>query len=159
MHQLRIFAAAAAVCFSSAAINTQASTAGAPQRGTTASERLTVTGCVERADQLNPAGASTFGTTIDSMSFVLMKAEPSNTPDTPVAVGTSGSIGPLYRLDADADQLNPHVGQKVEVIGTRAGTTVDDAAAQAANAANPSSAHAPVLKVESIKVLAETCGR
>jgi len=77
-------------------------------------------------------------------------AEPSS------AVGTSGGIGPMYRLVGRPSDLNTHVGQKVEVIGTREVSDAANAAAQAANATNPSAANAPRVRVESIKLLAET---
>jgi hypothetical protein len=122
-------------------------TATTPQQQTTpkAPERITITGCVERADQM--ASAATLGTTIDSQSFVLI-----NIP-TSEAAGTSGGKGTEkgYRLDADAAKLNPHVGHKVEISGF-----VDEPAATNAAAA---SANGPKVKVETIKMIAETCGR
>ena len=121
-----------------------------PQTSTTTSEKITITGCVERADQMSSAGASTLGTTVDSLSFVLVDMPASG------AAGTSGVKGSAstdkgYRLDADVAKLNPHVGHKVEISGY-----VDEPAATngAANSVN-----GPKVKVESIKMIAETCGR
>src|SRR5437763_13900458 len=83
-----------------------------PQQQTTKQpEKITITGCVERADQV--AAPGTLGTTTDSLHFVLI-----NIPAP--AVGTSGSkpsarsMHKGYRLDGDAEKLNPHVGHKVE---------------------------------------------
>jgi hypothetical protein len=113
-------------------------------------EKITITGCVERADEV--ASPSTLGTTVDSLSFVLINM-PSSAP-----VGTSGvkgaSASPTekgYRLDADVAKLNPHVGHRVEISGY-----VDEPAATNAAA---SAANGPKVKVETIKMIAETCGR
>ena len=122
-----------------------------PKSSTTASsEKITVTGCVERADQMNGAG-TTVGTTIDSLHFVLV-----NMPTGPV--GTSGATGAAapamdkgYRLDGDVDALNEHVGHKVEITGF-----VD---APAATNGPATSVNGPMVKVQTIKMLSETCGR
>jgi len=134
-----------------AALAAQTTTQAAPQQRPTtkAPEKITITGCVERADQV--AGASTLGTTVDSLTFVLI------TPPAE-AVGTSGtkSAAPAtdkgYRLDADVAKLNPHVGHKVEISGF-----VDEPAAT--NGTGTAAANGPKVKVESIKMIAETCGR
>ena len=122
----------------------------APQPGAAKTpDKITITGCVERADQMQ--GATSVGTTTDSLHFVLL------TVPTGEAVGTSGapaarpSMDKGYRLDADPKQLNPHVGHKVEITGF-----VDQAAATNTAA---SSVNGPMVKVESVKMLAETCGR
>jgi hypothetical protein len=129
-----------------------------------------MTGCVERADQLMPAGGSVIGNTVDSLDFVLTHAELSGSPHsvTPAApVGTSGrdagtatdnGIGAMYKLDGETATINPHVGHHVEITGTRepSGT---GAKPPSANAVNPSAANAPMIKVESIRMLGETCAR
>jgi hypothetical protein len=118
---------------------------------------ITVTGCVERADQVS--ASVTAGTTVDSLSFVLIKATKGAAADSRTA-GTSGTkanaeIGSTYRLDADVATLNPHVGHKVEVTGTLdAG-----AATTAATAEPPSASNAPKLKVNRVKMVSETCAR
>jgi hypothetical protein len=89
---------------------------------------------------------------------MLIHADPGPADETK-AVGTSGTNpvarGNSYRLDADIKTLNPHVGHKVEVTGT-----VEAPAAPTAEAADPSSpAAASRLKVDRIKMVAETCAR
>ena len=116
---------------------------------------ITVTGCVERADQVS--GSVTAGTTVDSLSFVLIKATKSTGADSRT-VGTGGlpkgtETGSMYRLDADVSTLNPHVGHKVEVTGTLV------SAPKAASAEPSSAANAPKMKVDRVKMLSETCGR
>ena len=141
---LMLWLAAAAL-----AAQTQTTAASAQQQPSTAKapQKITITGCVERADQMR--GADTVGTTTDSMHFVLV------TIPTTEAVGTSGAARPSmdkgYRLDADEKQLNPHVGHKVEITGA-----VDEPAATTGAA---SSINGPMVKVQSVKMLSETCGR
>lgn len=127
------------------------------QTNRTVPGEVTLTGCVERADQMTAAGtAGTAGTTVDSLSFVLIHAAKGTAADLRTA-GTSGTKadtkGSVYRLDADIAKLNPHVGHKIEVTGT-----LD--AATAAGSADPSSAEAaPRLKVDGVKMVSETCDR
>jgi len=127
-------------------------------RGTASAERVTIVGCVERAEQLNPTAVAATGS-IDSQSFVLMRPDGINptAADAAKPTGTSGTAGPLYWLDAEPGQLNARVGQKVEVSGVRQGRAAD--ANQPANATNPTAINAPHLKVESLKMIAETCAR
>src|SRR5947207_7485542 len=74
---------------------------------------ITVTGCVERADQM---AAATAGTTVDSLSFMLIHAV-KGTAAQAQPIGTSGTkddvSGSAYHLDAEVTTLNPHVGHKV----------------------------------------------
>ena len=142
------------IWLAAAALAAQTSTATAQQNAPTkAPEKITITGCVERADQMaSSAGASALGTTVDSLSFVLITVPPASG-----AVATSGVKGSAesadkgYRLDADVAKLNPHVGHKVEISGY-----VDEPAATNASA---TSVNGPKVKVETIKMIAETCGR
>ena len=127
-------------------------TAATPQQqaSTKAPEKITITGCVERADQVSSPGASTLGTTVDSLSFVLRDMPPSGTAGTTGVKGNAAS-DKGYRLDADVAKLNPHVGHKVEITGF-----VDEPAATNGAA---TSVNGPKVKVDSIKMIAETCGR
>jgi len=134
-----------------AALAAQTTTATPQQQASTKGpEKITVTGCVERADEMASSGASTLGTTVDSLSFVLVNIPPSGTAGT-TGVKGNAAADKGYRLDADVAKLNPHVGHKVEITGY-----VDEPAATngAANSVN-----GPKVKVETIKMIAETCGR
>jgi hypothetical protein len=128
-------------------------TAATPQQQTPPKtpEKITISGCVERADQMTSAGASTLGTTVDSLSFVLVDVPSGATGTSGVKGNNSSATDKGYRLDADVAKLNPHVGHKVEISGY-----VDEPAATngAANSVN-----GPKVKVETIKMIAETCGR
>jgi hypothetical protein len=167
MTKIHLTGVAVATLFSATlAAQAQSPAAGAAQPSPGSADRVTVTGCIERADQMTSAG-SAVGTSVDSLDFVLIKAPESPaasaanaaTPaDRPGAVGTSGTAAPpMYRLQSDTEKLNPHVGHKVEVIGTRDATA--GSSAPSATAASPSAANAPRLHVESVKMLAESCGR
>lgn len=146
---------------------------GAPSRDQArAPEKLTMLGCVERADQFSPSGTpSAIATTADSQSFVLIKAEPPSPAGAGASdpVGTAGritagdavknaasAIGKVYKLEGLRETLNSHVGHKVEVVGT-----LDPAstAARPPDPQNPSAATSPVLVVESVKMIAEMCPR
>ena len=134
------------------------------------SSHVVMTGCVERADQLIPAGGTPVASTVDSLDFVLTHAELADNPHrvTPAPTGTSGAagraapkdngIGSMYKLDGRVDTLNPHVGHHVEITGMREASATE-ATPPSANAVNPSAANAPVIKVESVKMLGETCAR
>lgn len=139
------------------------SAVAAQQVNINAPSRITVSGCVERADQV--ATASPTGQTVDtdSLSFVLMRVTPgreSATAPAPVATsGASGSsqpaTGPAYWLDAAKDTLNSHVGHEVEVQGTVVtGVTSRPSGSEALSLAN-----APRLKVDAIKMIGDTCKR
>jgi hypothetical protein len=138
------------IWLAAAALSAQTA-AAAPQQTTSpkqSPQKITITGCVERADEMSAAG--TVGTTVDSLEFVLV-----DRPETAGTSGTKGASAPSmakgYRLDADVAKLNPHVGHKVEIGGY-----VDEPAATNGAAA---AANGPKVKVETIKMISETCGR
>jgi hypothetical protein len=135
-------------------------------------KKVTVLGCIERADQV--MSRENLATTVDSLDFVLMKADK---PDAAQPTGTAGAnaapadkekgFGIAYRLEGDIDTINPHVGHRVEVVGSVAaaapqggpGTTGAVGTAGRVPAGADVPADAPVLKVESVKMIASTCGR
>ena len=112
----------------------------------------------QRATRIGVDAPVTPGTTVDSLSFVLMKATRGTAEDSRTT-GTSGTkaapeTGSMYRLDADVSRLNPHVGHKVEVTGAL------DASATTATSVDPqTAANAPRVRVNAIKMISETCGR
>jgi hypothetical protein len=124
---------------------------------------ITVTGCVERADEV--AGNSAAAATVDSLSFVLIHAVKGPAAETPTATtGTTGAStsstkpiakGTMYRLDGDVRTLNPHVGHQVEITGSILAPTAT--AADSADAT--SAANAARMKVDQIKMVSDTCDR
>jgi hypothetical protein len=146
-----LFAGMALSC--AAALSAQSQVKSSADRDTT--KRVTVSGCVERADQITPNDSTT---TVDSLSFVLMKPMAEKTTGTAgtvtsdAAQAKTGTDPRLYRLDGTVDQLNSHVGQKVEIVGS-----VADAPTEPKGTMSP--ANVPRLKVESVKMLSATCPR
>ena len=137
--------------------------ANAQERSTKATDRptpaaITVTGCVDRADEHTAAG--TTGTTVDSLSFVLTHASrdgkaASSQPASAATKEATAETGSTYRLDGAVATLNPHVGHKVQVTGALEAST----AGTSGSTDQASAANAPRLKVESVKMVAETCAR
>jgi hypothetical protein len=126
----------------------------ASQSQSTAAKSITVTGCVQRAQQ-SPTGTSGRSTpSAMDPKFVLTNAAIS----TSGTAGTSGTAAPPstavaseYKLDSDESKLTAHVGHKVEISGT---------VEQPSRATQPpaaSAANAPTLKVETVKMVAATC--
>jgi hypothetical protein len=153
---LRVGTTAVAVCLAAVSLAAQTTpTAGSQtsrgKAGSKAGEKITISGCVERADQVAPA--TTPAATVDSLSFVLINAAP-QTAGTSGTAGTARSAASMdkgYRLDAEVGKLNPHVGHKVEIAGTVVEPATTNGAASAANG--------PKVKVDTIKMLSETCAR
>jgi hypothetical protein len=159
MRTRQFLSCAAAACVLSVSALAQTQPPPAPktvpdQKTANEANRVTVLGCVERADQMQSASATT---TVDSLSFVLIKP----TPAKPTGTSGSAEVGNdakaansdrMYRLDAPVDQLNPHVGHKVEITGTLADNATSPTGAG-------SSTNAPRLKVDTVKMLDATCAR
>jgi len=149
---IRIWIAAAAALAAAAPASAQAPAAAS----TAAAGKVTVVGCVERADQI--LSRDTLGTTVDSLSFVLIKAEEGKASDQPQPAAGQQREGKTYRLEGDTDTINRHVGHRVEITAlTPSGSTVGTSGRADTD---PSTVPPPpVLKVESVKLLSSTCGR
>jgi hypothetical protein len=147
--KFRVGLTAATMCLAGAGLlaQTATSTTALPQNESKAPDKITITGCVERADR--KAADPTLGTTLDSLSFVLISIPaPTDSGGKP---GGSASTAKGYRLDGMIDMLNLHVGHEVEIRGS-----VDEPA-RSNDVATP--VNGPKVKVESIRMLAETCAR
>lgn len=110
----------------------------APASAPSSSDKVVVTGCIQRGIQ-SPVGTTgaAGAAAADASKFILTKASPASdataTPKT-------------FRLDADDAQLTAHVNHKVEITGTI------DAKPAAGDAAAPAK-----LKVASVKMVAASC--
>jgi hypothetical protein len=126
--------------------------------GPAAVGKITVTGCVERADQI--LSRENLGTTVDSLTFVLVKAEEGKASDQPAAAPRAGEQdgGKTYRLDADLDTIKRHVGHRVEITALRPPDAPVGTSGRA-DAEPPGANPPPALKVESVKLLSSTCAR
>jgi len=140
-----------------------------PSQSREAAGTVRVTGCVERADQVTPQAGAALGTTVDSQEFVLIRSEIAGTEPAAASspTGTTGvsgaaarrpdDFGQMFRLDAAPALMNPHVGHRVEITGSRDSATQPPAAQSSRG--NPAAAPAPLLRVASIKTIADTCVR
>ncbi len=111
-----------------------------------AAGKITVTGCVQRAPQ-SPTGTTGSASAAETAKFVLAHAmispsEPATSRTTPAASE--------YRLDTEDSKLIPHLGHKVEITGS-----VEPASRTAQPSA--SAASEPTLKVDAVKMVAQTC--
>jgi hypothetical protein len=110
----------------------------APASAPNSSDKVVITGCIQRGIQ-SPVGTTGApgAAAADAAKFILTKASPASdataTPKT-------------YRLDAEDSQLTAHVGHKVEITGTL------DAKPAPGDAAAPAK-----LKVASVKMVAASC--
>jgi siroheme synthase len=126
-----------------------------------AGSKVTVTGCVERADQLNGTGTTSQSLDTDSQSFMLIRA--AHETEKSGAAGKTGKSstmpsmanGNRYRLDGMKSTLSPHVGHEVEINGTMSAP----ASSSASGIDKTSPAGVPTLKIDTIKMIAETCAR
>jgi hypothetical protein len=115
---------------------------------------ITVSGCIQRAEQAPTGTTGTPGATGSTRDtkFLLTNAAVSPTGTTGTAgAAPSTAVASEYRLDADDAKLTPHVGHKVEISGTVVPppSTTEPPAASAANA--------PKLKVDTVKMISSTC--
>jgi hypothetical protein len=113
-------------------------------------DKVTVTGCLERAKE----SAATTGTTGTAGASASSKFVLNNVTSAPSPSGTAGTAGAMttassYRLDAEDSKLTPHLGHKIEITGT--------VAKEASATGTSMSASAPKLKVESVKMIADSC--
>ncbi|MGE0450906.1 MAG: hypothetical protein AB7Q29_15145 [Vicinamibacterales bacterium] len=157
-------AGAAVLAFSIATSAAQSGSASQSGVETQEAGTITVSGCLERADQLIQSASNSLGTTVGSQDFALIKATAAG-GTAPGSVGTSGSgpvaagnphstaeLGNVFLLRGKDEMFNPHVGQEVEVVGKRiTPPTIDPTTAVPARA--------PLLRVESVKTLAAVCSR
>jgi hypothetical protein len=121
----------------------------------TASARETATNSDSAAGKAPDAAATSPRSTADPQFVLSSAAMAADGKANPGPVGTSGSTATTYRLQGDTAMLSPQLNKRVEISGTLQSSSAS--ATGAANAAPGSTAAAPTLKVESVKMLAETC--
>lgn len=129
------------------------------QRSDTPSPRLTVIGCIQRSE---PSPAATTGTTALPegatkyvLSNITLAADPA-TAAAPAASAIAEAVK-MYRLDDAADsRLAPHVGDRVEVVGTLAASAPGPRGTSGTTESRDEQAmnKAPILKVESVRTIA-----
>jgi hypothetical protein len=128
----------------------------------TAPQKISVTGCIQRAEGGSTGTSGTTGATPSASKsetkFALTNATMSTSAGTSGTAGTAGTAQPStsvaseYRLDAADAKLTPHVGHKVEISGT-----VEQPSSTATQPPAASAANAPKLKVDNVKMISSTC--
>lgn len=136
-------------------LRTGSPTPGTPQPDPpNLADRITLTGCVERARPSNakPAPSATDPNTPSNSRYVLTNVERKNI--VPPGTGTSSlaaaRASATYRLNAIDSQLSGFVGAKVEISGAVLPPNGNEASGGA-------STGAPTLQVEFVQRLAKTC--
>jgi hypothetical protein len=106
--------------------------------------KVTISGCIQNAPPAAPAAGAPASAPADSKFDLANAKMVSGAP-----VGTTGSstTATRYRLDGDEKTITTHLNHQVEITGT-----VSPAAATGGGAAA-----APMLKVESVKMIAAKC--
>jgi hypothetical protein len=158
----------------------QTTTQTTPQQSGASTEKITVTGCLKEAPGSSAAStavgttgtaatagtAGTAGTTTppvpaatDAPKYVLADAVKSSA-DAAGATTTAGTAAPpassssapqTYRLIANPSALTPHLGKKLELVGTI------ESNAASSDTASASDSSMPALRVESGKIVAASC--
>jgi hypothetical protein len=118
-----------------------------------APEKVTISGCIQNAAA---GGAGDAASAATAPKFVLAKGKMVSGA-AGSAVGTSGTTPTVteYRLDGEDKTISPHLNHQVEITGTIQRSSAS--ATGAANAAPGSAAAGPMLKVDSVKMIAATC--
>ena len=124
----------------------------AQEQTSPSAKSVTVTGCVQRAEE---GATGTTGTTGATVTKFILKSASLKT-DQPA--GTTGTMAPPatavaseYKLDTDESKLSAHVGHKVEITGEIEKPSMSEPKPPA------SAANAPTLKVDTVKMVAATC--
>jgi len=152
-----------------------------PAQQQRSADQITVTGCLKEAPgtaaapaPVGTAGtAGTTGTTgtagaatdpaASQQKFLLTNASAGPAADPAAAAGTTppatpasptASAAQTYRLIANPAALSPHVGKKLELTGT-----LESAASAAQDASAGPGANAPMLRVQSGKIIAASCSQ
>lgn len=138
-------------------------------QSSSASDRITVTGCLQKDSASATAGATgTSGTTsatATASGFVLNVTPSSSSPSSSTSAttpSTSGTSASNYKLDGEDSKLSPHVGHKVEITGTVDKSMSSTApsgstSTSSTSGTSSSSSNAPKLKVDSVRMIAASC--
>jgi hypothetical protein len=106
--------------------------------------KTTIAGCVQAAAPTAAGGASA----APSSKFELTNAKVVSSAE---ATGTTGAATSAlrYRLEGDEKTISPHLNHQVEITGTSSPATMSGAAGN--------TTPTPILKIESLKMVAATC--
>ena len=115
--------------------------------GAQAASKVTISGCIQNAPTASATPGGAAAPSGPAAKWVLANAKAAAGGS---AVGTAGSAtATRYQLEGEEKAITPHVNHQVEITGT-----VQPAGAGAAAGA---AAAGPMLKVESVKMIADKC--
>ena len=139
----------------------QSSTSKSAAGPGSSANQITVTGCLQAVEPGATGTSGTTGTTGTSSAsgqskYVLTGAKMSSAEQANTTTAPASASGRTYHLIANDAALSPHVNKKLELTGTiesptAATTTGGD------SKTNGASASAPILRVDSGKIVAESC--
>jgi hypothetical protein len=116
-------------------------------------ERITLTGCIEPADNKRAAEGASVGDRDSPSASGYMLTKAARRKVVPEGTGASAAAAKLksrtYRLNAIDSQLSPFVGTRVEISGEVEPSTP--------NADNKADAKTPILRVEFVQKVAPMC--
>jgi hypothetical protein len=112
---------------------------------TTQAAKTMITGCIQAAP---PAAAGAGGAPAAAATSKFDLANAKVVSGGPVGTAGAAATAMRYRLEGDEKTISPHVNHQVEITGTITPATAGTAGATAAT---------PMLKVESVKMVAATC--
>jgi hypothetical protein len=123
----------------------QQPTTRAESPATTQAAKVMIAGCIQAAPPAPAAGGAPAAPAASKFDLANAKVVSSG------PVGTTGTAPTAmrYRLEGDEKTISPHLNHQVEITGTVSPAT-------AAGAAGTTTA-TPMLKVESVKMVAATC--
>jgi hypothetical protein len=132
----------------------------------TSGEHITLTGCIERSDQLPVGTSGNSADIVTGYEYVVMHILP-RASSAPAKVPNGYTeparlrLSPIYALDENGSSLEPLIGQRVEVHGILepAGTTYQ-AARRGVTTTAPATivtSDMPVLRVTSIGMVTPSC--
>jgi hypothetical protein len=109
--------------------------------------KVTITGCIQNAPTASATPGGAAPTTSAAANYVLANAKPAAGRS---AVGTAGSAAATrYQLEGEDKTISPHVNHQVEITGA--------VQPPGAGAAAGAAAAGPMLKVETLKMIANKC--
>jgi hypothetical protein len=158
------------------AAQTPAQTSASPTQADSqsATNAVTVTGCLLRATASGVAGATgtsgtvataapgaTAATATPDPHFILIAIGSAPAPAPTTTAGSVPVSATIHRLHADDAKLAGHVGEKVEITGTldTSSPTGEPTPASTAGTAAAANAKAPRLKVDSVRTVSATCAQ
>ena len=123
----------------------QQPTTRAEPPATTQAAKVMIAGCIQTASPAAPAAGATAAAAPAKFDLANAKVVSSG------PVGTTGGAPTAmrYRLEGDEKTISSHLNQQVEITGTVSPATATGTAA--------TTSAAPMMKVESLKMLAATC--